>query len=54
MESTKLQTDEKLEEHGLKTSEHLGNIIVHPTNSNIVYVSAYGRLWSKGEEWREE
>ncbi|MFB0925756.1 MAG: glycosyl hydrolase, partial [Vicingaceae bacterium] len=27
---------------GLKTSEHIGNIIVHPTNSNIVYVSAYG------------
>ena len=35
---------------GLKTSEHIGNIIVHPTNSNIVYVSAYGPLWSEGGE----
>ena len=35
---------------GLKNSEHIGNIIVHPTNSNIVYVSAYGPLWSKGGE----
>lgn len=35
---------------GLKASEHIGNIIVHPTNSDIVYVSAYGPLWSKGGE----
>ena len=35
---------------GLKSSEHIGNIIVDPTNSNIVYVSAYGPLWSKGGE----
>ena len=33
---------------GLKNSEHIGNILVHPNNSNIVYVSAYGPLWSKG------
>ena len=33
---------------GLKTSEHIGNIIVHPSNSNIIYVAAYGPLWSKG------
>ncbi|MBL4653343.1 MAG: hypothetical protein JKY53_10850 [Flavobacteriales bacterium] len=33
---------------GLKTSEHIGKIIVHPTNSNIVYVAAYGPLWNKG------
>ena len=33
---------------GLKNSEHIGNIIVHPENSNVVYVSAYGPLWSKG------
>ena len=38
------------ENMGLKTSEHIGNIIVHPTNSNIVYVSAYGPLWSEGGE----
>jgi len=33
---------------GLKKSEHIGKIIVHPTNSNIVYVAAYGPLWSEG------
>ena len=33
---------------GLKNSEHIGNILVHPDDSNVVYVSAYGPLWSKG------
>ncbi|MDB4059283.1 glycosyl hydrolase, partial [bacterium] len=33
---------------GLKNSEHIGNILVHPENSNVVFVSAYGPLWSKG------
>jgi photosystem II stability/assembly factor-like uncharacterized protein len=36
------------ENMGLKTSEHIGRIIVHPENSNIVYVAAIGPLWSKG------
>ncbi|MDP3313378.1 glycosyl hydrolase [Lutibacter sp.] len=35
---------------GLKTSEHIGKIIVHPTNSDIVYVASLGPLWSKGGE----
>jgi photosystem II stability/assembly factor-like uncharacterized protein len=35
---------------GLKTSEHIGKIIVNPENSNIVYVAAIGPLWSKGGE----
>ena len=35
---------------GLKTSEHIGNIIVHPTNSNIIIVAAYGPLWKEGGE----
>ncbi len=35
---------------GLKTSEHIGNIVIHPTNENIVWVAAYGPLWSKGAE----
>ena len=35
---------------GLKDSEHIGNIIVDPNDSDIVYVSAYGPLWSKGGE----
>lgn len=33
---------------GLKTSEHIAKIIVHPSNSNIIYVAAYGPLWSAG------
>lgn len=35
---------------GLKKSEHIGKIIVHPDNSDIVYVAAYGPLWSTGGE----
>lgn len=35
---------------GLKTSEHIGKIIVHPTNENIVWVAAYGPVWSEGGE----
>jgi photosystem II stability/assembly factor-like uncharacterized protein len=33
---------------GLKNSEHIGKIIVHPTNSNIVWVAAIGPLWNSG------
>ncbi|MBL0356620.1 MAG: glycosyl hydrolase [Chitinophagaceae bacterium] len=33
---------------GLKNSEHIGRIAIDPTNSNIVYVAAYGPLWSSG------
>ena len=35
---------------GLKASEHISKIIVHPENSNIVWVAAQGPLWSKGGE----
>lgn len=35
---------------GLKKSEHIGNIIIHPTNENIVWVAAYGPVWSNGGE----
>ncbi|MDG2341801.1 MAG: glycosyl hydrolase [Cytophagales bacterium] len=35
---------------GLKTSEHIGNIVVDPNDSEVVYVSAYGPLWSSGGE----
>ncbi len=35
---------------GLKTSEHIGMIAVDPTNSDVVYVAAYGPLWSEGGE----
>ncbi len=33
---------------GLKNSEHIGKIIVHPDDSNVVYVAAIGPLWSRG------
>ncbi|HHP7241143.1 MAG TPA: glycosyl hydrolase [Cyclobacteriaceae bacterium] len=35
---------------GLKTSEHIGSIIVDPENSNRIYVAAIGPLWSAGGE----
>jgi len=33
---------------GLKNSEHIGNIMVDPRNSEVVYVAAQGPLWSPG------
>ncbi|RPG55341.1 MAG: glycosyl hydrolase [Flavobacteriales bacterium TMED96] len=33
---------------GLKKTEHISKIIVHPENSNIVWVVAQGPLWKKG------
>ncbi|MBL4657885.1 MAG: glycosyl hydrolase, partial [Flavobacteriales bacterium] len=38
------------ENKGLKTSEHIGKIIVDPRNSAVVYVAAMGPLWKKGGE----
>lgn len=35
---------------GLGKSEHVAKIIVHPENSDIVWVAAEGPLWSKGGE----
>jgi photosystem II stability/assembly factor-like uncharacterized protein len=35
---------------GLKNSEHLSKIIVHPENSDIIWVASQGPLWSKGGE----
>ena len=35
---------------GLKQSEHISKIVVHPSNSNTVWVAAQGPLWSKGGE----
>lgn len=36
------------EHTGLKNSEHIGNIVVDPRSSDVVYVSAIGPLWSAG------
>lgn len=33
---------------GLENSEHLSKIIVHPENSDILWVASQGPLWSKG------
>ncbi|MEZ4796691.1 MAG: glycosyl hydrolase [Flavobacteriaceae bacterium] len=35
---------------GLKNSEHLSTIIVHPENSDVIWVASQGPLWSKGGE----
>jgi photosystem II stability/assembly factor-like uncharacterized protein len=35
---------------GLKNSEHISKVIVHPENSNVVWVASQGPLWSKGGE----
>ena len=35
---------------GLKSSEHISKIIVHPTDSRTLWVAAQGPLWSKGGE----
>ncbi len=35
---------------GLKTSDHISKIIVHPKDSNIIWVVSQGPLWSKGGE----
>jgi len=35
---------------GLKLSEHISKIIVHPDNSNIIFVAVQGPLWKSGGE----
>ncbi|MGD8540358.1 MAG: hypothetical protein PVI66_16725, partial [Candidatus Aminicenantes bacterium] len=35
---------------GLKDSHHIGRIVIHPENSDIVYVAALGHLYSFNEE----
>lgn len=35
---------------GLKESQHLSKIIVHPENSDVIWVAAQGPLWNKGGE----
>ncbi|MEM9101438.1 MAG: glycosyl hydrolase [Pseudomonadota bacterium] len=38
------------ENMGLKESKHLSTIIIHPEDSNTLWVAAQGPLWSKGGE----
>lgn len=35
---------------GLKQSEHISRIVVHPENSDIIWVAAQGPLWARGGE----
>ena len=35
---------------GLKDSHHIGRIVLHPTNPDIVYVAALGHLWGANRE----
>ncbi|MDX9759540.1 MAG: glycosyl hydrolase [Bacteroidota bacterium] len=35
---------------GLTTSEHIGKIVIDPTDSRVVYVAAQGPLWAPGGE----
>jgi photosystem II stability/assembly factor-like uncharacterized protein len=35
---------------GLKTAQQIGRIVIDPRNSNVVFVAAYGPLWSSGGE----
>ncbi|MDH4058557.1 MAG: hypothetical protein OEU76_07315, partial [Cyclobacteriaceae bacterium] len=35
---------------GLKESEHISDILIHPTDGNTVYVGVQGKLWGANEE----
>ena len=35
---------------GLKASEHISKVMVHPENSDVVWVAAQGPLWNAGGE----
>ena len=35
---------------GLEKTQHIGRIVVHPTNPNIVYVAALGAAWRTNPE----
>lgn len=38
------------ENKGLKESQHISKILIHPKNSDIILVAAQGPLWNKGGE----
>lgn len=35
---------------GLRETHHIGRIVIHPTNPDILYVAALGRLWGPNKE----
>ena len=41
---------ETFEHMGLRSSQHVGRIVIHPEDPEIVYVAAVGPLWAAGGE----
>src|SRR4029077_10600387 len=35
---------------GLKETRHIGRVVIHPTNPNIVWVAAMGDFWGPNKE----
>ena len=35
---------------GLKDTHHIGRVVIHPTDPNIVYIAAQGHLWGPNKE----
>jgi len=35
---------------GLRETQHIGRIVIHPTNPNVVWVAALGRAWGPNRE----
>ena len=35
---------------GLRETQHIGRIVIHPRDSNVVYAAALGRLWGPNKE----
>ena len=35
---------------GLKETRHIGRVVIHPTNPDLVYVAALGRVWGPNKE----
>jgi photosystem II stability/assembly factor-like uncharacterized protein len=35
---------------GLRETAHIGRIVIHPTNPDVVYVAALGRLWGPNKQ----
>ena len=35
---------------GLRDTHHIGRIVIHPTNPDVVYVAALGHLWNANKE----
>ncbi len=35
---------------GLKKTQHISKVVIHPENSDVIWVAAQGPLWNKGDE----